>query len=52
VIELGPEGGDGCGRIIAQGAPPDIAQDKRSVTGIYLKQVMGKYPAQHAAMAK
>jgi len=52
VIDLGPEGGDGGGRIIAQGAPPNIAQDKRSMTGKYLKQVMGKYPAQHAAMAK
>ncbi len=53
VIDLGPEGGDGGGQIIAQGSPPDIAQNKRSVTGKYLRQVINKkYPAQHDAMAK
>ncbi|HEX5363765.1 MAG TPA: excinuclease ABC subunit UvrA [Gallionella sp.] len=40
VIDLGPEGGDGGGRIIAEGSPKDIAQNKNSVTGKYLKQVM------------
>jgi excinuclease ABC subunit A len=42
VIDLGPEGGDGGGRIIAQGSPKDIAKDKNSVTGKYLKQALGK----------
>jgi excinuclease ABC subunit A len=42
VIDLGPEGGDGGGRIIAEGAPKDLAKDKNSVTGKYLKQVLGK----------
>ncbi|MDX8386294.1 MAG: excinuclease ABC subunit UvrA [Gallionella sp.] len=41
VIDLGPEGGDGGGRIIAQGTPKDIAVDPNSVTGTYLKQVLG-----------
>ncbi len=52
VIDLGPEGGDGGGQIIAQGSPPAIARDKRSVTGYYLKQVLNKYPLQHDALAK
>ncbi len=42
IIDLGPEGGDGGGRIIAEGSPKDIANNKNSVTGKYLKQVMNK----------
>ena len=40
VIDLGPEGGDGGGRIIAEGSPADLAQNKRSVTGKYLKHAL------------
>jgi excinuclease ABC subunit A len=40
VIDLGPEGGDGGGRIIAEGSPKDIAKNKNSVTGVYLKPVL------------
>ena len=40
VIDLGPEGGDGGGRIIAEGSPTDLAQNKRSVTGKYLKHAL------------
>ncbi len=42
VIDLGPEGGDGGGRIIAEGSPREIAQNKRSVTGKYLLHAFGK----------
>ena len=42
VIDLGPEGGAGGGRIIAEGNPQDLAKNKRSVTGTYLRQVIGK----------
>jgi excinuclease ABC subunit A len=42
VIDLGPEGGDGGGRIIAEGSPKDLAQNKLSVTGKYLKQALDK----------
>ena len=42
VIDLGPEGGDGGGQIIAQGSPQDIAKNKKSVTGVYLKQVLNR----------
>jgi excinuclease ABC subunit A len=40
VIDLGPEGGDGGGRIIAEGSPKDIAQNKHSETGKYLKAAL------------
>ncbi|HMC13324.1 MAG TPA: excinuclease ABC subunit UvrA, partial [Gallionellaceae bacterium] len=42
VIDLGPEGGDGGGRIIAQGSPKAIADNTASVTGEYLKYVLQK----------
>lgn len=38
IIDLGPEGGDGGGRIIAQGPPQSIASNPVSVTGQYLKR--------------
>jgi len=44
VIDLGPEGGDGGGCIIAQGTPETIANDASSYTGRYLSQVIGHKP--------
>jgi excinuclease ABC subunit A len=41
VIDLGPEGGEGGGRVIAEGTPEDIARSKSSYTGQYLKHVLG-----------
>ncbi len=40
IIDLGPEGGEGGGRIVAQGSPKDIAASPDSATGEYLKQVL------------
>jgi excinuclease ABC subunit A len=40
VIDLGPEGGEGGGRIIATGTPEQIAKNKASHTGKYLKPVL------------
>ncbi len=40
VIDLGPEGGDGGGEIVAQGTPEDIAKNKASHTGRFLKQLV------------
>ena len=40
VVDLGPEGGNGGGMIIAQGTPEDIAKAKDSYTGKYLKRVL------------
>ncbi|MBR8835856.1 MAG: excinuclease ABC subunit UvrA [Stigonema ocellatum SAG 48.90 = DSM 106950] len=45
VIDLGPEGGDKGGEVIAVGTPEEVAQNSRSYTGEYLKQVLQQYPA-------
>ena len=42
VVDLGPEGGDGGGRIVAQGTPEDLAASDASFTGQYLRAVLGK----------
>ena len=41
VIDLGPEGGDGGGRVVAQGTPADIVQQPDSHTGRYLRSALG-----------
>jgi len=40
VIDMGPEGGDGGGEIVAQGTPKEIIKVKKSYTGQYLKEMM------------
>lgn len=40
IIDLGPEGGDGGGTVVATGTPEDIAEVKESYTGQYLKAVL------------
>jgi excinuclease ABC subunit A len=40
VIDLGPEGGDAGGNLVAEGTPEDIAKNKASHTGRYLKTVL------------
>ncbi len=40
IIDLGPEGGDGGGRIVASGTPEQIAAARDSHTGSYLKKVL------------
>ena len=42
IIDLGPEGGDGGGEIVAQGTPEEVAKEKRSYTGQFLKPVLGR----------
>ena len=44
VIDLGPEGGDGGGEIVAVGTPEDVAANPRSYTGRFLKDVMSRRP--------
>ena len=41
VIDLGPEGGAGGGRLVAQGTPEQVAQVEASFTGRYLRDVLG-----------
>ena len=40
IIDIGPEGGDDGGEIIAYGTPEDVAKIKRSYTGQYLKEIL------------
>jgi excinuclease ABC subunit A len=42
VLDIGPEGGEGGGNLIAKGTPEDIANSKNSYTGKYLKKVLRK----------
>ncbi|MFC3705736.1 excinuclease ABC subunit UvrA [Devosia honganensis] len=44
IIDLGPEGGDGGGEIVAIGTPEEVAANPRSHTGAFLKQVMERRP--------
>jgi len=44
IIDLGPEGGDGGGEIVAVGRPEDIIEEKRSYTGQFLKELLGRRP--------
>ena len=39
VLDLGPEGGDGGGEIVAEGTPEDLMKIERSYTGIFLKEL-------------
>ena len=40
IIDLGPEGGDGGGRVVAQGTPEEVAQVAESFTGQYLRKYL------------
>ena len=40
IVDLGPEGGDGGGEIVASGTPEDVAKNARSYTGQYLKPLL------------
>ena len=42
IIDMGPEGGDGGGTVIAQGTPEEVAQIPESYTGQYVKKYLGK----------
>jgi excinuclease ABC subunit A len=40
IIDLGPEGGDAGGRVVAAGTPEEVARSTESFTGQYLKRVL------------
>ena len=42
IIDIGPEGGDKGGELVAKGTPEDIAMNEKSYTGHYLKKVLKK----------
>ncbi|ENP83490.1 excinuclease ABC subunit UvrA [Brucella abortus] len=52
VIDLGPEGGDGGGEIVAVGRPEDIVQEKRSYTGQFLKELLERRPKRSSQAAE
>ncbi len=51
IIDLGPEGGDAGGEIVAAGPPEAIMAQKRSYTGQYLKALMDRHPREAGAEA-
>ena len=42
IIDLGPEGGDGGGNIVAIGTPEEVVSIKNSYTGLFLKEILKK----------
>ncbi len=47
IVDLGPEGGDKGGEIVAEGTPEQVARNKRSYTGQYLKEILAKEKVKH-----
>ena len=43
IIDMGPEGGDGGGQVIAKGTPEEVAENPDSYTGQYIKKMLEKY---------
>jgi excinuclease ABC subunit A len=52
IVDLGPEGGDAGGEVVAVGTPEEIAANPRSYTGQYLKQVLKRWPSSKAVSGK
>ncbi len=43
VLDIGPEGGDGGGQLVAKGTPEEVANNEKSYTGKYLKKALKQY---------
>ena len=52
IIDLGPEGGDGGGQIVASGTPEDVAKSKKSWTGKFLAETLKRQADRQAANKK
>mgnify|MGYP000421618261 CR=1 FL=1 len=52
IIDLGPEGGDGGGTVVATGTPEQVADEPRSYTGQHLKRKLGGTPVPAQAVQK
>ena len=44
IVDLGPEGGDGGGEVVACGTPEEVARNERSHTGRYLRRILATSP--------
>ncbi|KQZ13566.1 ABC-ATPase UvrA [Mesorhizobium sp. Root554] len=51
VLDLGPEGGDGGGELVASGTPEEIVAEKRSYTGQFLKELLERRPGARRRVA-
>jgi excinuclease ABC subunit A len=49
ILDLGPEGGDGGGEIVAAGTPEDVSKEPRSYTGHYLRELFKRRPGRAPA---
>lgn len=45
VLDIGPEGGDGGGQLVAKGTPEEVSNNEKSYTGKYLKKALKQYRA-------
>lgn len=52
VVDMGPDGGDAGGYLVAEGTPEDVAKIKESYTGQYLKNILAKRPPVKQAPSK
>jgi len=52
IIDMGPEGGDGGGRVVAEGTPEQIAASKASHTGRFLREVLERRSIKSPARRK
>jgi excinuclease ABC subunit A len=51
IVDMGPEGGDGGGEVVAAGTPEQIARNARSHTGAYLRAALARRPAKRGRAA-
>jgi excinuclease ABC subunit A len=49
IVDLGPEGGDGGGRVVAQGTPEEVIREPESFTGRFLAPILAPTPRKKAA---
>jgi excinuclease ABC subunit A len=49
ILDIGPEGGDGGGELVASGTPETIVKEPRSYTGQFLRELLERRPAKRAA---
>jgi excinuclease ABC subunit A len=51
IVDMGPEGGDAGGEVVAQGTPEQISRNPKGYTGAYLKPVLARKGAKRGKAA-